>query len=60
MGRRQEGISSGGALDSFTTRIVNLLVGNPEDAALLEITLGGLRLLFEDERRIAWGGGAFP
>jgi antagonist of KipI len=58
-GRRQEGISLGGALDSFTARIVNLLVGNLENAALLEITLGGLRLFFEDERRIAWGGGAF-
>ncbi|HEX4667017.1 MAG TPA: biotin-dependent carboxyltransferase family protein [Chthoniobacterales bacterium] len=59
VGRRQEGVSLGGALDLFAARVVNLLVGNPEDAALLEITLGGLRLRFDDERRIAWGGGAF-
>jgi antagonist of KipI len=59
VGRRHEGVSSGGALDPFAARIVNLLVGNREDAALLEITLGGLRLRFDDERGIAWAGGAF-
>ena len=58
-GRRREGVSVGGALDLFAARIANLLVGNPEDAALLEITLGGLRLRFGDERKIAWCGGAF-
>ncbi len=58
-GRRSEGVSLGGALDLFAARVANLLVGNPEDAALLEITLGGLRLRFDDERRIAWCGGTF-
>jgi antagonist of KipI len=59
-GRRREGVSVGGALDLFAARIANLLVGNPETAALLEITLGGLRLRFHDSRRIAWCGGVLP
>lgn len=58
--RRREGISVGGALDLCAARVANLLVGNPEEAALLEITLGGLRLRFDDDRTVAWCGGAFP
>lgn len=58
--RRREGVSVGGALDLFAARVANLLVGNAEEAALLEITFGGLRLRFNDERSVAWCGGAFP
>jgi len=57
---RREGIPSGGALDLFAARVANLLVGNPEETALLEITLGGLRLRFGDHRAVAWCGGVFP
>ncbi len=57
--RRHEGVSAGGALDLFAARIANLLVGNPEGAAVLEITLGGLRLGFENDRTVAWCGGDF-
>ena len=58
-GFRQFGVSTSGALDSFALRVANLLVGNDEGAAGLEITLGGLQLRFEDERVIAWCGGEF-
>jgi antagonist of KipI len=58
-GFREFGVSSGGALDSFGLRVANLLVGNNQAAAGLEITLGGLQLRFEDERVIAWCGGEF-
>jgi antagonist of KipI len=58
-GFREFGVSSGGALDSFGLRVANLLVGNDESAAGLEITLGGLQLRFEDERVVAWCGGEF-
>ena len=58
-GFRQFGVSTSGALDSFALRVANLLVGNDEDAAGLEITLGGLQLRFEDERIVAWCGGEF-
>jgi len=58
-GFRQFGVSTSGALDSFALRVANLLVGNDEGAAGLEITLGGLHLRFEDERIVAWCGGEF-
>ena len=58
-GFREFGLSSGGALDSFGLRVANLLVGNHEGAAGLEITLGGLQLRFKDERVVAWCGGEF-
>ena len=58
-GFRQFGVSTSGALDSFALRVANLLVGNDEGAAGLEITLGGLQLQFEDERIVAWCGGEF-
>jgi antagonist of KipI len=58
-GFREFGVSLGGALDSFGLRVANLLVGNDEGAAGLEITLGGLQLRFEDERVVAWCGGDF-
>jgi antagonist of KipI len=59
IGYRQFGVSLGGALDSFGLRVANLLVGNEQGAAGLEITLGGLQLGFGDERVVAWCGGEF-
>ena len=58
-GFRQFGISTGGALDPFALRVANLLVGNDEGEAGLEITLGGLQLRFDGERIVAWCGGEF-
>lgn len=58
-GQRALGLSAGGALDRGAAQIANLLVRNPVDAALLEIALGGVRLRFEEARRVAWCGGAF-
>ena len=49
----------GGALDQHALRVANLLVGNAETDAGLEITLGGFRISFDDERVIAWCGGDF-
>jgi antagonist of KipI len=59
VGFRQFGVSSGGALDRFALHVANLLVGNDESAAGLEITFGGLRLQFVDDRVVAWCGGEF-
>jgi len=58
-GFRQSGVSLGGALDLHALRVANALVGNDENAAGLEATLGTLRLAFEDDRLVAWCGGAF-
>jgi len=40
-------------------RVANALVGNEDSAAGLEATLGNLRLRFDDQRVVAWCGGAF-
>jgi len=58
-GFRQFGVSPTGALDTHAARVANLLTGNDDDASLLEVTLGGLRLRFTDERLAAWCGGSF-
>lgn len=58
-GFRQFGVSLGGALDAHALRVANLLVGNDESAAGLEVTFGGLQLRFADERLVAWSGGEF-
>ena len=58
-GYRALGVSHGGALDLRAAQIANLLVGNPTEAGLLEITLGAVQLRFADARRVAWCGGEF-
>ena len=58
-GFREFGVSLGGALDTHALRVANLLAGNDEFAAGLEITFGGLRLRFADDRIVVWSGGDF-
>jgi antagonist of KipI len=58
-GFREFGVSLGGALDTHALRVANLLAGNDESAAGLEITFGGLRLRFADDRIVVWSGGDF-
>jgi 5-oxoprolinase (ATP-hydrolysing) subunit C len=40
-------------MDHFAFRVANLLVGNPEGAAALEVTLGGLAVRFGREATVA-------
>ena len=58
-GFRQFGVSRGGALDPFALGVANLLVGNDASDAGIEVSFGGLRLRFNDQRIIAWCGGQF-
>ena len=44
-------------MDPFSHRVANLLVGNEETAASLEMTLVGPRLLFEEDTVVAICGG---
>jgi antagonist of KipI len=46
-------------MDPVSHRVANALVGNARDAALLEITLVGPELEFEDERLVAVAGADF-
>ena len=50
------GISPAGAADRLSLRIANLLVGNPENAPALEMTLLGATLEFEERRIVALAG----
>ncbi len=58
-GRRQLGITPGGAMDPLSLRLANLLVGNPENVATLEMTLHGAELRFDHDALVAICGGDF-
>jgi antagonist of KipI len=58
-GFRKLGVALAGALDPVSLRLMNLVVGNDQGAAGLEIASGHVRLEFDDERLIAWCGGEF-
>jgi antagonist of KipI len=51
------GVAPSGALDFFSLRIGNLLVGNRENTAGLEVTLGGLKMEALEDVRVAVTGG---
>jgi antagonist of KipI len=56
-GYQKHGVIVSGAMDAFSLRIGNLLVGNMENQAGLEITLVGPQLLIKDDLLIAITGG---
>ena len=58
-GHRQRGICPGGVLDALAMALANRLVGNAENAAGLELTMGGCTLRFETATRVALTGGDF-
>ena len=58
-GWRHLGVPVGGAADPWSARLANRLVGNDDDAALLEITLVGPTLRFETDTQIAMTGARF-
>jgi antagonist of KipI len=58
-GFQRQGVSVGGAMDGYAMRVANRLVGNPETAATLEMTLIGPTLEFERDALIAICGAQF-
>lgn len=58
-GSQCDGVPESGAMDPVAARIANLLVGNDENAAVLESTLAGPALLFDQPSVVALGGGDF-
>jgi len=58
-GYQKFGVVVGGALDRFAARVVNSVVGNDEDAAVIEFAQLGPELRFEREALIAWTGADF-
>lgn len=55
-GRQHQGIPVGGAMDRQAARVANLLLGNDENAPLLEATLAGPELKFLRDTWIAVTG----
>jgi len=58
-GYQQFGIVVGGALDAFSTRVANLILGNDANTAVLEMAQTGPELRFENETVVAWCGADF-
>lgn len=58
-GQRAAGVPSGGAADAISARIANLLVGNAESEAGLELTMIGPEIEFLSDGLIALGGAEF-
>jgi len=55
-GVRHLGVTQGGALDWVSMRWANWLLGNPGDAAVVEVTLGGFSLVAEQDCCLALTG----
>ena len=53
------GVPSGGAADAHALRLGNLLLGNDEAAAALEVTLAGPELVFEEDALVVLAGAPF-
>lgn len=59
LGLAEQGISPAGPMDAVALRLGNLIVGNPPDAAALEITLAGPTLRFAADAVVALAGAPF-
>ena len=55
-GYQRYGVPVSGAMDLFALRAANLLAGNPESAAALEVTLAGPRIRFLRDMVVAIAG----
>jgi len=55
-GYQRYGVSVSGVVDEFASRVANFLVGNPPDAAVIEITLKGISLEFSGDAVFAMTG----
>lgn len=56
-GYQKYGVVASGAMDAWAHRIANIIVGNVESEATLEMTLVGPHILFEQDTLIAVCGG---
>lgn len=59
-GWQRHGVPVGGAADAWSARLANRLVGNPDDAPLLEATLGGPTLRFDSATLVCVTGAPWP
>jgi KipI family sensor histidine kinase inhibitor len=59
-GLGSSGVSAGGAMDPVALADGNAMVGNPPDAAALEMTLSGPEVLFRRDALVGVGGADLP
>ena len=59
-GYRDKGVPVSGAMDKHTVAILNKLLENKKDAAVLEITMTGPTLEFQEDTYISTGGAEMP
>lgn len=57
VGYQKQGIIASGVMDPMAHRIANLLVGNAQHAATMEMTLAGPKIQFQEKTLIAICGG---
>lgn len=57
VGFQKHGMVVGGAVDSLSHRLANILVGNKENEAAIEVTLAGTSLQFKESALISITGG---
>ncbi|NDI35685.1 biotin-dependent carboxyltransferase family protein [Chengkuizengella sediminis] len=57
VGYQKYGVVAGGVMDSYAARIANLLVGNEEDAAVMEMSMIGPSIEFQEDSLISICGG---
>jgi len=55
-GYQSKGLTVSGPMDQFSFRMGNVMLGNDESDAALEVTLFGLEIIFHDERRVVLAG----
>lgn len=55
-GQAALGVGRSGACDQASYRLANRLVGNPDNAAVLEVTFGGLRLMVDGDVMVVTTG----
>lgn len=53
----QFGVSKSGAMDTYAAKLINTLVGNEEDEAVLELTQSPHRFLFTTDTVVVFAGG---
>ncbi len=58
-GFRRFGINPNGAMDSSAVRLINILLGNEETEAVLEMHFPAPEILFEEDTKFALGGADF-
>lgn len=58
-GFRRFGVNPGGAMDSFAVRLINILLGNEENEAVLEMHFPAPVFKFEEDAFFALGGADF-